>query len=236
MKKTSVILLVILAVAFPAYAEAAKPRKRSRNADRVGPYAMGFVGQTVYSSETADDEGFATEVLLSFDALAEQNLSTSTEDSDFGFQATFGYRFNRYLAAELALLQLGEMVSTAKGDLDFGTGFLPSQVNLSFKAGGPLVSAVGILPINDRLELFGRAGYLFASSRRELTARVGDERAGLGSGKGDSQELVLGAGAAVHFGQVYSVRFEYLRIGEVGDGTSGTEEADMFGLGLLVRF
>lgn len=236
MKKTPVVVLAVLAVAFSAYAEAAKPRKRSRNADRVGPYAVGFVGQTTYTSDAAEDEGFATEVLQSLDALAERNLSSSTDDSDLGFQAAFGYRFNRHIAAELSLLQLGEMVSTASGELDFGTGFLPSSAELAFKAGGPMVSALGFLPINDRLEFFGRVGYLFTSSRRELQARVGDERGSLGSGRGDSQDLILGAGASIHFGQVYSLRIEYLRVGEVGDGSSGSEEANMFGAGLVVRF
>jgi hypothetical protein len=51
MKKTPVVVLAVLAVAFSAYAEAAKPRKRSRNADRIGPYAVGFAGQTTYTSD-----------------------------------------------------------------------------------------------------------------------------------------------------------------------------------------
>jgi hypothetical protein len=178
----------------------------------------------------------ATEILLSFDSSDERNLSSSTDDSDLGYQAAFGYRFNRHLAAELTLLQLGEMVSTARGELDFGTGFQPSSTELAFKAGGPMVSALGILPISDRLEFFGRVGYLFASSRRELRARIGDERGNLGSGRGNSQDLILGAGFSVHFGQVYSLRVEYLRIGEVGDGDSGSEEANMIGAGLVVRF
>jgi opacity protein-like surface antigen len=236
MKKTPVVVLAVLAVAFSAYAEAAKPRKRSRNADRIGPYAVGFAGQTTYTSDGTEDEGLATEILLSFDSSDERNLSSSTDDSGLGYQAAFGYRFNRHLAAELTLLQLGEMVSTARGELDFGTGFQPSSTELAFKAGGPMVSALGILPISDRLEFFGRVGYLFASSRRELRARIGDERGNLGSGRGNSQDLILGAGFSVHFGQVYSLRVEYLRMGEVGDGDSGSEEANMIGAGLVVRF
>jgi hypothetical protein len=236
MKKTPVVVLAVLAVAFSAYAEAAKPRKRSRNSDRIGPYAVGFAGQTSYTSDGTEDEGLATEILLSFDSSAERNLSSSTDDSDLGYQAAFGYRFNRHLAAELTLLQLGEMVSTARGELDFGAGFEPSSTELAFKAAGPMVSALGILPINDRVEFFARAGYLLASSRRELRARIGDERGNLGSGRGDSQDLILGAGFSLHFGQVYSLRVEYLRIGEVGDGDSGSEEANMIGAGLVVRF
>jgi opacity protein-like surface antigen len=236
MKNTSVVLLAVLALAFSALAEAAKPRKRTRNADRVGPYAVGFLGQTTYSSESINDELFAVDILISLGSIDARNVSVSTQDSNLGYQAAFGYRFNRYIAAELSLLQLGEKVSTARGELDFGGGFVPGKVNNTFKAGGPLFSAIGTLPLNNRLELFGRVGYLFAASRRELTARIDDDSGGLGSGTGDSQDLILGAGAAVHFGQVYSVRFEYLRLGEIGAGSSGGEEADMYGLGIVVRF
>lgn len=235
MKNTSVLLAVI-ALAFSAVADAAKPRKRTRNADRVGPYAVGFLGHTSYSSDSILDETLAANVLVSLGSIDARNLSAFTDDSNLGYQAAFGYRFNRYIAAELSLLQLGEKISTAMGELDFGAGFVPSRVNNTFKAGGPLFSAIGTLPLNNRLELFARVGYLFAASRRELRARIGDDTGGLGSGTGDSQDLILGAGASVHFGQVYSVRFEYLRMGEIGAGASSSEEADMYGLGIVVRF
>jgi opacity protein-like surface antigen len=237
MKNTSVVLLAVLGVAFSAYAEAAKPKKRTRNANRVGPYAMGFAGQTTYTSETTEDEQIATDILLSLGPDAVQNVAVSTEDSDIGYQAAFGFRFNRYVAAELSLVQLGETVSTAKADMDFGTGFLPSKVDLSFTVGGPLMSIVGILPINDRLEVFGRVGYLFSSSKREVQLRVDGDNAGFGSSKGDSQDVVYGAGASFNFGQVYSLRLEYLQLDELGDAErSGTEDANMIGLGLVVRF
>lgn len=236
MKNISVVLLAVLAFAFTAVAEAAKPRKRTRNADRVGPYAMGFLGQTRYSGDSLEAEAFAADVFVSLGSIDAQNLSVSTKDSNLGYQAAFGYRFNRYIGAELSLLQLGERVTTARGELDFGTGFVPAKVNTIFKAGGPLFSAVGTLPLNERLELFARVGYLFAASRRELSARVDDDSGRLGSGTGDSQDLILGAGAAMHFGQVYSVRLEYLKLGEIGAGSSGGEKADMYGLGIVVRF
>jgi opacity protein-like surface antigen len=237
MKNTSVVLLAVLAVGLAGFAEAAKPKKRTRNANRVGPYAVGFVGQTTYTSDATEDEELAADILLSIGPDAVQNLSVSTEDSDIGYQAAFGFRFNRYLATELSLVQLGETVSTARADMDFGTGLLPSKAELSFMVGGPLVSIVGILPVNDRLEFFARAGYLFSSSKREVQLRVDGDNAGFGSAKGDSQDVVYGAGAAFHFGQVYSLRLEYLQLDDLGDARrSGNEDANMLGLGLVVRF
>jgi opacity protein-like surface antigen len=236
MKKITVILLVVVGVAFAGYAEAAKPKKRSRNANRVGAYGVGFIGQSNFTSDQTRNEQDLIDTLENT-GNPTQNVSASTEDTDIGYNATFGYRFNRYIAAELGLAQFGEVKSTARGELDFGNGFVPTSVSLTFSAGGPMMSVIGILPINDKLELFGRLGYLFTSSERELTSSVDGQTGGFGSAKGDSQDVVLGAGAAFHFNQVYSLRFEYMQLDELGqDSRSGLEDLNVIGVGFLVRF
>ena len=236
MKKVTVVLLVAISVAFAGFAEAAKPKKRTRNANRVGPYGVGFVGQSNYTSDQSQNEQDLLDTLINT-GNPTQNLSASTEDTDIGYNATFGYRFNRYFAAELGLAQFGSVESTAKGDLDFGGGFVPTSLKLSFSAGGPMMSVVGFLPLNDKFELFARVGYLFTSSERELTSNVDGESGGFGSAKGDSQDLVLGVGAAFNFNQVYSVRFEYQQLDELGqDDRTGLEDLNVIGLGVVVRF
>jgi opacity protein-like surface antigen len=236
-KKLSVIVLVVLSVAFAGMADAATPKKRTRNAKRIGPYGALFVGQTRY---TGDQSEFEQDLLDIFGGQEDPNedLSVSTKKEDLGYQAAFGYRFNRYFAAELALAQYGELASVAKGDIDQGTGVIPASIKYAFTAGGPVFSAIGILPLGEKAEIYGRAGYLFASSERELSARVGGENGGGQSAKGDSQNLVLGLGFAWHFGQIYSVRAEYQKIDDVGqkNRTGKTEDLNVIGLGLVVRF
>jgi opacity protein-like surface antigen len=236
MKKVTVVLLVAISVAFAGFAEAAKPKKRTRNANRVGPYGVGFVGQSHYTSDQSQNEQDLLDTLINTGEPT-RNLSASTEDTDIGYNATFGFRFNRYFAAELGLAQFGSVESTAKGELDFGGGFVPTSLKLSFSAGGPMISAVGFLPLNDKFELFGRVGYLFTSSERELTSNVDGQSGGFGSAKGDSQDLVLGVGAAFNFNQVYSLRIEYQQLDELGqDERTGLEDLNVIGLGVVVRF
>lgn len=238
MKNVAVVLLSVVCLAFAGYAEAAKPKKRTRNANRVGAYGVGFVGNSSWTSDQSQNEQDLADTLTGTGNPL-QDLSTSSEDTDIGFTATFGYRFNRYLAAELGLAQFGAVESLARAQMDFddGRGFVPVQLKLSFSAGGPMVSGIGILPINDKFELFGRVGYLFTSSERELTSRVDGERGGFGSAKGDSQDLVLGAGAAFHFNQIYSLRLEYLQLDDLGEeNRSGLEDLNVVGLGFVVRF
>jgi opacity protein-like surface antigen len=237
MKNVSVVLLAVIALLFAGFAEAAKPRKRTRNANRVGAYGMGFVGQTSFSSDQSLNEQDLVDTLEGTGNPIQGGIDVGTEDTAIGYNATFGYRFNRYMAAELGLVQFGSMDTVARTQMDFGQGFVPVSLKLAFAAGGPMVSFVGILPVNDKFEFYGRLGYLFTSSERELSSRVDGERGSFGSAKGDSQDPVFGLGAAFHFNQVYSVRLEYLQIDEVGqDDRSGLEDLSVIGLGVVVRF
>jgi opacity protein-like surface antigen len=235
MKKIPVVLLMVVSLAFAAYAEAAKPKKRTRNANRIGPYASASVGQTTYPN---DQTGYEQLLVEEFGDLPTQNLTSSSEDSGLGYQAAFGYRFTRYLAAELALAQFGSAESRVSADADLGEGPVPVTLKLAFNTGGPLFSIVGILPVNDKFEIFARAGYLFTSSEREFSSRVDGQSGGsFGGPKADSQDVVLGAGLSYHFSQVYSLRLEYQQIDEVGDEVqTGLEDLRNINLGLIVRF
>jgi hypothetical protein len=235
MKKLSVILLVVISLAFAGFAEAAKPKKRTRNANRIGAYGGALLGQSNFSGDQSLNEATLRDILNG--AGAPQNLQSSTEDSDIGYQATFGYRFNRYFAAELGLAQFGSLSSTARADMDFGNGLVPASVKLNFSAGGPIISAIGILPIGEKFELYARLGYLFCSSERELSSRVDGQAGSFGSAKGDSQNPVYGLGFAWNISQVYAIRGEFQKLDQLGqENRTGAEDVTVIGVGLIVRF
>ena len=236
MKKLSVIVLVVISLTFAGLAEAAKPKKRTRNANRVGAYGVILVGQARY---TGDQSGLEQELVDFFGNRTDptQNISVSSETEDIGYQATFGFRFNRYFAAELGLAQYGELSSTVRGEIDQGDGFIPANVKFAFNVGGPVISAIGILPLGEKAEIYARAGYLFASSERTISARVDGQNGGASSAKGDSQEPVFGIGFAYHINQVYSIRAEYQKIDSVGqEDRTGTEDLNIIGIGFMIRF
>jgi opacity protein-like surface antigen len=236
MKKFSVIVLVVVSLTFASFAEAAKPRKKTRNANRVGAYGALLIGQAHY---TGDQSGLEQELVDFFSNRDDptRNISVSSKEKDIGYQATFGFRFNRYFAAELGLVQFGELSSTVRGEIDQGGGFIPANVKFSFNVGGPVLSAIGILPLGEKAEVYARLGYLFASSERAIAARVDGQNAGTSSAKGDSQEPVYGVGFAYHVNQVYSIRLEYQKIDSVGQqNRTGTEDVNVIGVGFVIRF
>lgn len=236
MSKFPVVLAMALSLAIAGYAEAAKPKKRTRNANRVGPYGAAFLGSARYKGNQEANEAELRDILASTE-FPSRNITSSTKKDDIGYQAAFGYRFNRYFAAELGLAQFGELSSTARGELDTGEGFVPASVKLSFNVGGPIISGVAILPVGEKFEFYGRAGMLFASAERELSSRLDGQSGGFGSAKGDSSNFVYSLGATYHINQVYSIRLEYTKVGEVGQSQrTGTEELDVAQLGLVIRF
>ena len=238
MKKLTVILIAVVGFGLAGVAEAATPKKRTRNQNRIGPYAGALIGYSDYSGDQSENEQELVDIITGT-GNPYQDLSSSTENTDIGYQALFGYRFHRFFSAELALAQFGDLKSTAKTEMDFddGNGFVPTSVSLTFTAGGPVISAIGYLPIGEKFELYGRLGYLFASSERELTTRVDGQSGGFGNAKGDSQNPVYGIGFSFHINQVYTIRGEYQQIDDLGqDSRTGTEDLSIMGIGLIVRF
>ena len=240
MKKVSVIVLVIVGLVFAGYAEAAKPKKRTRNANRVGPYAGLMVGQTSFPNDHTADEDFIVSVYTD-DNIEFQNLEISTDDSDIGYTAVFGYRFTRYIAAEFGLAQYGNLTTSATADITFlddeDPAFVPSTLKNEYSAGGPVFSMIGILPFGDKFELFGRAGALFSSSQRDRVLKIEGETAAYGRSKGDSVEVIYGAGLSYHINQMYTVRAELQRIDGLGEEPQTDEQDIVFAtLGFVVRF
>jgi opacity protein-like surface antigen len=231
MMKFPVIVLVVLSVVFAGVCEAA-PKKRTRNQNRIGPYGSALVGQTSYTEDQSANEQTLLEILED-NGIPLENMELGTEDSDIGYQLAFGYRFHRFFAAEIALVQYGELSSLARGELDSE----PSSAELTFNVAGPVFSGIGILPMGEHFEAYARVGYLFASVEREFVLRIDGQNAGSLTAKGDSQNLVYGAGLAWNVNQVYSVRAEYQKLEDVGQsGRTGTEDLESLSIGLLMRF
>jgi opacity protein-like surface antigen len=186
---------------------------------------------------TGDQSGIESDLESTFEGVTTQNLVIGTDNKDIGYAAQFGYRFNRYIAAEFALVQFGDLHSQARADADLGSGFVPVAIDVDFRVGGPQLSMIGILPLNDNFEIYARAGMLFASSTREFKIKVDGNVTSFGSSKGDSTEVVLGAGGAWHVNQMYSIRFQFERIPDVGDPQrTGVEDVTVASIGLIIRF
>lgn len=208
----------------------------SAGAAERGFYVGGFYGE---ADKALDQAPFARAALSAYNdfGFAPLNVSTSfdTGDSTYGFFA--GYRWLRNLAVEAGFMDLGSVVYSDEASgiyLDTGD---PENWNQRIKSstGGFSLSALGILPLNYRMEAFVRGGVLLSSG--ELSFRVSDgiNSARL-SGSESDVDLLAGAGLSFTFAEIYSLRLEYQRVFEAGDANTGEADVDIYALGICVMF
>jgi OOP family OmpA-OmpF porin len=165
-------------------------------------------------------------------AFAQQGIAgnTSIDRSHTAWGLDLGYRFNGNFALEGGYASFGKFnystPTTAPG---------ADNIQGAFKAHAWSLAPVGILPLNDKWNLFGKAGLtrttatLDASSTTGATAPAGGEHSNTG--------FLLGAGATYDITKNVYGKLEVDRYTRVGDAsTTGRCDLDLFTLGVGVRF
>jgi OOP family OmpA-OmpF porin len=74
---------------------------------------------------------------------------TGCDDSDTSWKLLAGYRFSRYVGVEASYIDWGEVTAS----LNTGARVAAKQQSYG-------LAAVGIIPLGERFELFGKAGFL----------------------------------------------------------------------------
>ena len=179
---------------------AASPVMAQSMADR-GAYVGGTIGRAE-ASEFCSSDGFAGTI-------------SNCEDTDTGWKAFVGYRFNRNFAAELSYINFGEY----SGRVTLGP--LSATANVDATAWG--LAAVGILPVSNRFDLFGKLGFVRGESDGSVnlggtTVEVGDK----------GTELHYGFGAIFNFTRNLGIRAEWEMVNDA--------DLSLLSIGLQYRF
>jgi OOP family OmpA-OmpF porin len=127
-----------------------------------------------------------------------------TGDDDMSFKILGGYQINRNFAAEV-------------GYTDFGK---TSSGGTEVKANAWEAVAVGILPIGDKFGIFGKAGFFWGEAKG-------------GGTTDDSVELTYGVGVSYDFTKQFSIRGEWQKYTDVGNGAT---DIDVMSVGVVYRF
>ena len=203
------------------------PGSGCHSAHAEGWYAVVFGGEA--SSEGLDqDELDASLVDGGFDLQ-----SSSLDDSDTGFGATLGYQVNENFAAELSYVDLGDVSYQASNEQANPAN---ESVTLDTSAAGPVFSLLGILPVGERWDLYGRAGLALMDSEGEASATVGDVTDRI-SDSTNRSNMVLGVGVQFDVGDRFGLLLEWDRYLDVGsEEIVGESDIDLFSLGLRFNF
>ena len=169
---------------------------------------------------------------LEFNDVTVVGLESSLDDSDSGWGVTVGYRWGRYVAAELGFTNFGEALYDVDVTAEFADGTIGiGEGSLRTRIQGPALSVLGLLPVGTAFDLHLRGGVLFADTRERV--RLVDEPYEL---DGRSKDLFAGLGATWNFAENYSARLEYQRYFDVGDDDKTDEQdVDFIAVSLLFR-
>ena len=132
-----------------------------------------------------------------------------------------GYKFMKYFAVELAYYDLGNADYKAKV-YDAFDDTVAGSVKGQWDAKGWPISLVGIWPINDQFDVFGKVGMFFGDVK--LSAKAKDFNNALLAGGSDSEnsnEFIGGVGADWHFMDKWTARAEWQAMPSLGNNKTG---------------
>lgn len=166
-------------------------------------------------------------------------FTCNSNDTGTGWKVFAGYQFNRYVAAEVSYVNLGEFKISGSGNFAAGPPFLgPSTFNGSDKPTGFSLDAVGTLPITEEFGLIARIGAfrwtLDASATISSSVGAGTLSS---SDKPTGTSVDYGIGVKYDFAKDFGVRAELQRFKNIGDeATTGKSDVDLISASLLYRF
>lgn len=217
---------------------------------QLGPYLGAGFGLT-----EKHDDGSSYEAFILGNFYPERAFRPTTHDVDLdtrdtGYIGLAGYRIHRNFALEGMFTYFGNVdyraISSGQVGLFVEGGLIQDfpltvETHGTSRLRGIAMSALGILPLGRRWELYARGGFQFSTIRSELyavrldgTERVPRFEAGIA--RKSKIDALLGAGVAMSLFDIYGVRLEYMRIVNAGGDLVSRGDADLLSLGLIVAF
>ena len=176
----------------------------------------------------ADDTGFYVGAGVG-NFAANSDLIYNGKDwdgSDFGYKVFGGYQFMKWLAAE------AEYVDGGEPDDNFNSPAFPDdRLKASVGITGFVGSAVGIWPIGESFNLFGKLGFIYWDA--DGSAKIRDEvgtivKTSVGE---DGTDFAWGVGGTWNFTETFGVRAEYQ-----GFELSNFDSVDFASASIIWRF
>jgi|PlaIllAssembly_1097288.scaffolds.fasta_scaffold33436_3 OOP family OmpA-OmpF porin len=176
----------------------------------------------------ADDTGFYVGAGVG-NFAANSDLIYNGKDwdgSDFGYKVFGGYQFMKWLAAE------AEYVDGGEPDDNFNSPAFPDdRLKASVGITGFVGSAVGIWPIGESFNLFGKLGFIYWDA--DGSAKIRDAagtivKTSVGE---DGTDFAWGVGGTWNFTETFGVRAEYQ-----GFELSNFDSVDFASASIIWRF
>lgn len=213
-------------------------------AGELGVYAgVGYAMVKKDSTRSAfENEALGVDELAQF---VPQSTTASFDSSDSSYGFVVGWRMSDHLAFEGGYMDLGDVKYREHSEGLFLSQADPPeppeagtlQQNIDSGTSGIQLSALGILPLSYRWEVYAKGGVLISNSVESVfiaddlgnTARFRVTQSGF--------DLLAGAGISFSIADIYNLRLEYVRVFDAGDKDTVDEaDVDMAALNVTVSF
>lgn len=167
-------------------------------------FIIAFVAGTLLAASpafAADDSGFYIGAGIGDGSVTvDIDEASDFDGSDTAFKVFGGYKFMKYLGAEL------EYIDSGDAEDKWSEGIEELKVTIGFS--GFNASAVGILPIGEKFNVFGKLGFIMwdADLRAKFSAGSFEESE---SDSDSGTDFSWGVGAGFDFTDNFGVRIEY---------------------------
>jgi opacity protein-like surface antigen len=209
----------------------------SARAAQLGIYA-GISYAMVEKDSTRS--AFENEALGIYDAFGftPQSSSASLDPKDSSYGFVVGWRLTEHIALEGGYMDLGDVVFKDRSTGLFANTPPPENwaQNIETSTSGIALSALAILPLSYRWEMFARGGVLISNSEESVFITDGNQSQKLRANQ-SGFDLFAGAGVSFSLAEIYNVRLEYGRVFDAGDDDVLDEaDVDMVSLNVTVSF
>jgi OOP family OmpA-OmpF porin len=227
----------------------------------------GGSGDMDFGSKADADEAFLDMLPDELAAVPIQpgtNLSavatgSSLDDSLTPWGLQVGFRFNKWVAAEVGYVDLGELLYTLSGSIGGTYAFVCQQCDppavvtrnlnggfersLQVTSSGVTASALGMFPAGQHFDLHVRGGIYYADTRvtsrlRYIDAVDQTDVFNLLHRRTDASqtELFAGLGGAWNINDSFALRLEYQKFFDVGDDEkNGETDIDVINVSLMFK-
>lgn len=155
-----------------------------------------------------------------------EGVSISCDKTDNAWKLFGGYHFSRTLAAEVAYVDFGEVVTSGV----IGT----ANVEGSWRSKAWEATAIGMLPVG-QIALLLKFGVYYAMTDSRSTGTV-PNFSSTGSFSDKNANMTFGVGARFDLMRNIGLQAEWQRYNDVGGNDTGKSDIDLLSLGVLYRF
>ena len=150
--------------------------------------SLWIVAALFLATSPAMAQGFYGGVGFGLVNIEEEDLGESFKDSPFGWRILAGYDFNDNFAIEGSYIQSGKAEDTVFGE------------NVEVELSAFTVSAVGLMPLSDATQLFGKIGFYTGEQEVTVQSQTLDD---------DNDGFTVGAGVRFHSSDRFAIRGEF---------------------------